>query len=196
MRNGGGGGDRGPQRDKHLPPSTLNLPICKKSRHLGFGVLIDIWSMLTKVQELYSVEGIGESRADTTSQQDTVLVQGASCFILISLVCKVSFSLHHRVHTEWQWPVSDVQSIMMEKSALAGGWGVHPHPVSLYCIFHHVQSCSVYALAERANTLPVFHLYPMCTLWSIQLGTFIFVICPLLRSVSNPQSNELTGGPP
>jgi hypothetical protein len=92
--------------------------------------------MLTKVQELYSVEGIGESRADTTSQQDTVLVQGASCCILISLVCKVSFSLHNRVHTdsEWQWPISAIHSIaiMMEKSALDGeGGGARTPPFTL-----------------------------------------------------------------
>jgi hypothetical protein len=35
------GGDRGPQTDKHLPPSTFT----DQSRHLGFGVFIDIWSM-------------------------------------------------------------------------------------------------------------------------------------------------------
>ncbi len=34
------GGDIGSQTDKHLPPSTF-----QKSRHLGFGVFIDIWSM-------------------------------------------------------------------------------------------------------------------------------------------------------
>jgi hypothetical protein len=26
-------------------------------------------------------------------------------------------SFGHRIHTEWQWPLSDVYSIMMEKSA-------------------------------------------------------------------------------
>jgi hypothetical protein len=36
---------RGPQIDKQLPPSTLTGQIFKKSRHLGFGVFIDIWSM-------------------------------------------------------------------------------------------------------------------------------------------------------
>ncbi len=39
------GGWSGPQADKHLPPSTLTDSIFKKSRHLGFGVFIDIWSM-------------------------------------------------------------------------------------------------------------------------------------------------------
>ncbi len=39
------GGDRGPQTDKHPPPSTFTGHFLKKSRHLGFGVCIDIWSM-------------------------------------------------------------------------------------------------------------------------------------------------------
>jgi hypothetical protein len=45
---GWGGGDQGPQTDKHLPSSTFTGPflIYKKSRHLGFGVFIDIWSMV------------------------------------------------------------------------------------------------------------------------------------------------------
>jgi hypothetical protein len=35
--------------------------------------------------------------------------------------------------TEWQWPISGVHSIMMEKSALAGeGGGVHAHALSIY----------------------------------------------------------------
>jgi hypothetical protein len=39
----------------------------------------------------------------------------------------------HRVHTEWQRPLSGVHSILIEKSALAGeGGGVHAHHCSLY----------------------------------------------------------------
>ncbi len=41
-----GGGDRGPQSGKHLPPSTFTGHFFKKSRYLGFDVFIDIWSML------------------------------------------------------------------------------------------------------------------------------------------------------
>jgi hypothetical protein len=60
----------------------------------------------------------------------------------------------HRVHTDWQWPLSGVHSIMMEKSAQLGeDWGVHADPLSLYSIYHHVQRV-VYAPAERADTLP------------------------------------------
>jgi hypothetical protein len=39
----------------------------------------------------------------------------------------------HRVHTEWQWPLSGVNSIMMVKSARPGeGGGVHAVPLTLY----------------------------------------------------------------
>ncbi len=31
--------------------------------------------------------------------------------------------IFHRVHTEWQWPISGVHFIMTEKSALAGEGG-------------------------------------------------------------------------
>jgi hypothetical protein len=41
----GEGGDRGPQTDKHLPASTFTGKFFKKNRHLGFGILIDFWSM-------------------------------------------------------------------------------------------------------------------------------------------------------
>jgi len=36
----------GPQTDKHLPPGPFIDKNFKKSRHLGFGVFIVIWSML------------------------------------------------------------------------------------------------------------------------------------------------------
>jgi hypothetical protein len=40
-------------------------------------------------------------------------------------------------------------------------------PTTVHSIYRHVQSCTiVYAPAERADTLPLFHLYPICTLWT------------------------------
>ncbi len=44
------------------------------------------------------------------------------------------------------------------------GWGegARPSPFTLFTITNNV---AVYAPAERADTLPVFHLYPICTLW-------------------------------
>jgi hypothetical protein len=64
----------------------------------------------------------------------------------------------HRVHTEWQRPLSDVHSIIMEKLAQSGeGGGASPPPFNLFTIPYKV---AVYAPAERADTLPLFHLYP------------------------------------
>ncbi len=73
-----------------------------------------------------------------------------------------------RIHTEWQWPLSGAHSIMMEKSAPPGeGGGVHstPSTLSLYCIFHHVQSCGVCSCSwEVRYTPPIFTLplYVLC----------------------------------
>jgi hypothetical protein len=50
---------------------------------------------------------------------------------------------------------------MMEKSAQPGeglGGGVHAHPLSLYLPLY-VYKDVVYALADRADTLPLFLLY-------------------------------------
>jgi hypothetical protein len=61
-------------------------------------------------------------------------------------------------YTEWQWPLSGVHSIMMVKSAQPGkGGGCTPTPFTLYTITIKVV---VYAPAERAETLPLFLLYP------------------------------------
>jgi hypothetical protein len=60
---------------------------------------------------------------------------------------------------EWQRPLSGVHSIMMEKLAQAGVCGgVHAHPLSLYLPSR--TKLQFYAVAERADTLPLFHLYP------------------------------------
>jgi hypothetical protein len=66
---------------------------------------------------------------------------------------------NHRVHTEWRLPISCVHPIMMEKSALAGeGGGCTPTPFQPITITYKV---AVYDPAERADTLPLFHLYPI-----------------------------------
>jgi hypothetical protein len=62
-------------------------------------------------------------------------------------------------YTGWQLSISGVHSIMMEKSALAGGVGSARPPAFTTYIYYHVQSC-VYASAERADTLLLFHLCP------------------------------------
>jgi hypothetical protein len=65
----------------------------------------------------------------------------------------------HRVHTEWQRPLSGVHSIMMEKLSQAGeggGGGARPPPFTIFTITNKI---AVYAPAERADTLHLFHLY-------------------------------------
>jgi hypothetical protein len=108
-------------------------------------------------------------------------------------VCDINTSggPSHRVHTEWQWSISSVHSIMMGKIS-GGGWGCTPTPSQSF--FHHAQSCSVrYALAERADTLPVFHLYPyVLCVPSVEVhGT----LCTALADIFKPSSYELTEVP-
>jgi hypothetical protein len=64
----------------------------------------------------------------------------------------------HRVHTEWQRPLSCLRSIMMEKLAQTDeGGGARPTPFTIVTITNKV---AVSAPAERADTLPLFHLFP------------------------------------
>jgi hypothetical protein len=64
----------------------------------------------------------------------------------------------HRVHTEWQRPLSGVHSIMMENlPRLVRVGGARPPSFTIFTIPYKV---AVYAPAERADTLPLFHLYP------------------------------------
>ncbi len=71
----------------------------------------------------------------------------------------------HRVHTEWRLPILayPVHPIMMEKSALADEGGRCTPTPSYPITFTY--KVAVYAPAERADTLPLFHLYPICTPW-------------------------------
>ncbi len=57
MVRGGWGGDRWPQTDKHMAPSTFTGQFFKKSRHLGFGVSIDILSMRQDKKSRYLLLG-------------------------------------------------------------------------------------------------------------------------------------------
>ncbi len=54
--------------------------------------------------------------------------------VIINLNVKSTDAIAHRVHTEWQRPLSGVHSIMMEKLAQAGegGEGCTPTPLSLH----------------------------------------------------------------
>jgi hypothetical protein len=63
----------------------------------------------------------------------------------------------HRVHTEWQWPLPGVHSIMMEKSAQPAedkGCTLHA-PSPFHSIYHHKQSCGVPSSWEGRYTPPI-----------------------------------------
>jgi hypothetical protein len=74
---------------------------------------------------------------------------------------------NHRVHTEWQWPLSGVHSIMMVKPAQPGEVG-GCSPTPFHSIYHHERSCIVCAPAESRCTVhtPYFSSTPTCTLCS------------------------------
>ncbi len=83
------------------------------------------------------------------------------CLILSALWCAEFTGHTHRVHTEWQLPLSGVHSNMMEKLAQPGeGGGCTSIPIHyIYTITYKVE---VYAPAEWAGPLPLFLLllYP------------------------------------
>jgi hypothetical protein len=87
-------------------------------------------------------------------------------------VKRIPYCLQHRVHTEWQLPLSGVHSIMMEKLAQDSvGGGARPPPFAIVTITYKV---AVYAPAERADTIRLFLLYPyvLCGLLSPPHGEY------------------------
>ncbi len=63
---------------------------------------------------------------------------------------------------------------------------------SFHSIFYVTYKVAVYSVAERADTLPVFHLYPICTLWArlgedqIEgMGLLEYQAMPSLRDVAH-----------
>ncbi len=62
----------------------------------------------------------------------------------------------HRVHTEWQRPLSGLHSMMEKLAQASEGGGARPPPFSIFTITCKV---AVSALDERADILPLFHLY-------------------------------------
>jgi hypothetical protein len=77
-------------------------------------------------------------------------------------------SFSHRVHTQ----NGDGRFLayipsMMEKSALAGDGGGRCRPTPFFSAYYVPSrpKLQCYAPAERAETPPLFQLYPICTLW-------------------------------
>ncbi len=81
--------------------------------------------------------------------------------------------LAHRVHTEWQWPLSGDHSIMMVKSAQPGE-GEGCTPSLFHCVYHREQNSG--ASCERRYTPPIssLPLYVLCGL----AGT-LYIRCPM-----------------
>ncbi len=69
----------------------------------------------------------------------------------------------HKVHTEWQWPISGVHSIMMEKPAHAGeGEGVHALPLSLYLPSRTKLQCAFQLRGQIHSPYFISTLYVLC----------------------------------
>ncbi len=69
----------------------------------------------------------------------------------------------HRVHTQWQWPLSGIYSIMIAKSAQPGqGGGCTRFPFQ--SIFHHERSCGLCSSWEGRYTplISPLPLYVLC----------------------------------
>ncbi len=75
-----------------------------------------------------------------------------------------TYSVIHRVHNEWQWPLSGVHPIMMEKLAQPGEGRVWCTPTPFHCIYHHVESCGVCFSSEGryTNLISALPLYVLC----------------------------------
>ncbi len=89
-------------------------------------------------------------------------------------------------YTELQPLLSGVHSVMRVKLVLAGeGGGARPPPLITFTLTSKV---AVYASAEWADTLTLFHLYQYtCTLWMALYWSFsLGVGVQLSRNVPNP----------
>ncbi len=79
---------------------------------------------------------------------------------VIFKLCILWYTVNPTEHKEWQWLLSGVHSIMMEKNFQAGeggGGGARPPPFTVSTITYKV---GMYAPAERVDSLPLFILYP------------------------------------
>jgi hypothetical protein len=74
----------------------------------------------------------------------------------------------HRVHSEWQWPLSGVHFIMMEKSAQPGvGGGGGCTPTNFHSIYHYVQSFNVRSRGMGEE--------PILLIWHLELRVVLHI---------------------
>ncbi len=68
--------------------------------------------------------------------------------------------LNHRVHTEWQWPISGIHH-HHEGKISPGWWGGGCTPSPFHGVNHHVESCRErFSWEGRYTPPPSFLLYP------------------------------------
>jgi hypothetical protein len=91
-------------------------------------------------------------------------VENVGMFLICGILCGNVYPLYHRAHTEWQRPLSDVHSIMMEKLAQAcEGGGCTPTP--FHYSYQLVQSCSERSSLVGRYTHPQYFIsINICTL--------------------------------
>ncbi len=96
----------------------------------------------------------------------------------VKLVCmcesihyRVTVRLHHRVHTEWQRPLSGVHCIMMEKLAQGSwGWEGCTPPLSLYLQSRAKLQCTLQLRGQLHSPYFISTLYLLCGLHDNQPG--------------------------
>jgi hypothetical protein len=76
----------------------------------------------------------------------------------------------HRVHTEWQRPLAGVHSIKISRGPFH------------YSTFTYKVAIAMYAAAERADTLPLFHFYSCSVLCGYDEGA-LYLLKPLFLHV-------------
>ncbi len=80
----------------------------------------------------------------TNTSDDTFFGKLRKCMSPLDY-CSIFYLFYgpnHRVHKEWQLPLTGVHSIMVEKLAQPGG-GEGCTPTLFHPIYHHLQSCGV-----------------------------------------------------
>ncbi len=93
----------------------------------------------------------------------------------------------HRVHTEWQWPISGVHSIMMGKSVLAGeGGGCTPTPFhSIYVPSHTMVQSTLQLRGQKHSSYFTISSLPS----TLQYIKSVFLKLQSVKAQQNMVSN-------